>query len=148
MNGRTFSPNPRKRGKKPPPPLHMVYELTDRFCFQGSGLLAYTMFIELLPKWLRGAAVLIDGTVWSCCVMLLPLLAYLMQDYSWRYLQLVLAAFSAYSIILPWLVEATLEANPMITFQLCLLYKTLVCVFFFTPSLFTCFLHSAVSERN
>ena len=75
--------------------------------FQGSGLVGYTMFLELLPKYLRGAAGIIDGTAWACSVMLLPLLAYLLQDYSWRYLQLLMAAFSAYSLILPWSVEAT-----------------------------------------
>ena len=60
------------------------------------------MFIELLPKWLRGAAGVIDGTAWACSVMLLPLLGYIMQDFRWRDLQFLMAAFSVYSIFLPW----------------------------------------------
>ncbi|KAK7116572.1 organic cation transporter protein-like [Littorina saxatilis] len=76
---------------------------------QGTGLVAFTMFIELLPKWLRGMAGLTDGVIWASAVMMLPLLAYLMQDFTWRYLQYTLAAFSAYSILLPCFMDESLR---------------------------------------
>jgi hypothetical protein len=59
------------------------------------------MFLEISPKNFRAIAGVIDAVMWASSVMALPLLAYLMQDYSWRYLQLFIAAFSAYTIVLP-----------------------------------------------
>ncbi|KAK7116571.1 organic cation transporter protein-like [Littorina saxatilis] len=76
---------------------------------QGTGLVGFTMYMELFPKWLRGMAGVIDGIIWASMVMMLALLAYLMQDFTWRYLQYTIAAFSAYTILLPCFMDESLR---------------------------------------
>ncbi|XP_076443256.1 organic cation transporter protein-like [Babylonia areolata] len=85
---------------------------------QGTGLVAFTMFVEGLPREWRKLAGVLDGCLWSMSMMLLPGLAFLMRHQTWRHLQLVFAAFSAYSVILPWCLDESLRwlvANKKVT---------------------------------
>ncbi|XP_046330581.2 organic cation transporter protein-like [Haliotis rufescens] len=63
---------------------------------QGSGLTAYTIFVEMLTTEHRPLAGTVGGVVWSLSVMTLAPIAYLMKDFSWRYLQIALSVVTLY----------------------------------------------------
>ncbi|KAK7477684.1 hypothetical protein BaRGS_00031068, partial [Batillaria attramentaria] len=67
---------------------------------QGVGVSYYTLFMELIPMKSRGTASVIDAALFSLGSSFLPLFAYAMQGYSWRYLQLVVAGLSLYSLLM------------------------------------------------
>ncbi|XP_067665249.1 organic cation transporter protein-like [Haliotis asinina] len=67
---------------------------------QGSGLTAYTILVEMLTTEHRPLAGTIGGIVWSLSVMTLAPVAYLMRDFSWRYLQITTSCVTLYVFIL------------------------------------------------
>ncbi|KAK7496086.1 hypothetical protein BaRGS_00012787 [Batillaria attramentaria] len=75
---------------------------------QGVGMAAYTMFMELLPKRMHPLASLADAIFWSSGQVLMALIAYLMQGYTWRYLQLALSAVFLYSLALPCVLDESI----------------------------------------
>ncbi|KAK7477703.1 hypothetical protein BaRGS_00031087 [Batillaria attramentaria] len=86
----------------------VVLRMVTGACQQGIGMAAYTMFMELLPKRLRPVASLADAILWSSGQVLMALIAYLMQGYTWRYLQLALSAVFLYSLALPCVLDESI----------------------------------------
>lgn len=66
---------------------------------QGLLLSGVTQYVETLPMEWRFCAEVIGLVAWTTGIVMLTPLAYIMQTFSWRYLQLLLALFSVYSLV-------------------------------------------------
>ncbi|XP_078313670.1 organic cation transporter protein-like isoform X2 [Crassostrea virginica] len=76
---------------------------------EGLLLSSVTMYVETLPREWRFCAEVIGVSLWTTGVVLLTPFAYLMRNFSWRYLQLLLSLLSVYSLIEYWLFDESLR---------------------------------------
>lgn len=60
------------------------------------------MLTELFPAENRTLIMIIGGIAWSVFAMLLPLVAYIMEPFGWRYLNTFIGIMSTYTIFLIW----------------------------------------------
>ena len=74
----------------------------DEVCFQGVITGKVAMSIELFPTDYRSLASLVMSIVWTMGSCSMALTAYLLQDYSWRYLQCSLTAVSLIAFFQMW----------------------------------------------
>ena len=74
----------------------------DEVCFQGVITGKVAMSIELFPMDYRSLASLVMQIVWMMGPCSMALIAYLMQDYSWRCLQCFLSAVSLVAFFQMW----------------------------------------------
>ena len=71
-----------------------------------------TMSIELFPMENRSFSALVGGISWGVAVCSMALFAYLLRDYSWRYLQYTLSGVSFLTVLLQlWSAEWFLESG-------------------------------------
>ncbi|XP_059151412.1 solute carrier family 22 member 6-A-like isoform X2 [Physella acuta] len=82
----------------------LVFRFFVGFFQQGMGCVGYTMIVELLTPRFRKNIGVLGGFNWTISVLTLGLVAYLMQDYSWRMLQLVVALFSCSVLLFPFFI--------------------------------------------
>ncbi|XP_070194960.1 organic cation transporter protein-like [Littorina saxatilis] len=69
-----------------------------------------TMSIELFPKEYRSVAVLVDSVFWGLGASIMALPAFLLRDFTWRYLQYALSAVSALICLLQlWYIDESLR---------------------------------------
>ncbi|KAK3764942.1 hypothetical protein RRG08_045744 [Elysia crispata] len=66
---------------------------------QGIGLSSTIMLLELIPTERRALAIQASSLVWPIGLLVQVYVCYLCKDLSWRYIQLVLAGISCYSLI-------------------------------------------------
>ena len=71
---------------------------------QGFGLCYAVYYLELFPTEHRYKGEILGLTFWTTGVVFVAPVAYLLRDYSWRYLQVALALYSFYSIFHYWYV--------------------------------------------
>ncbi|XP_059151413.1 organic anion transporter 3-like [Physella acuta] len=71
---------------------------------QGVECVGYTMIVELLTPKLRKSIGVLIGFNSTVSVIVMGLVAYLMQAYSWRMLQLVVALFSCNVLLYPFFI--------------------------------------------
>ncbi|KAK3798810.1 hypothetical protein RRG08_040641 [Elysia crispata] len=76
---------------------------------QGKGLTSAIMLVELLPMERRALPSQLSSLLWPCGLLFLNLICYLCQEMSWRSIELILAAFSCYSLIQWWMLEESLR---------------------------------------
>uniref|UniRef100_K1R4W8 Organic cation transporter protein n=1 Tax=Magallana gigas TaxID=29159 RepID=K1R4W8_MAGGI len=76
---------------------------------EGLLLSGVTQYVETLPMEWRFCAEVIGLVAWTTGIVMLTPLAYIMQTFSWRYLQLLLALFSVYSLVEYWLFDESLR---------------------------------------
>ena len=58
--------------------------------------------LELFPEKTRFYAEAIGLFCWTTGLVVMAPMAYLMRDYSWRYLQVLLTSFSVFSLVQYW----------------------------------------------
>lgn len=58
--------------------------------------------LELFPEKTRFYAEAIGLFFWTTSLVIMAPIGYLMRDYSWRYLQIVMTGFSLFSLIQYW----------------------------------------------
>ena len=72
-------------------------------CFvQGIAMAGTVLALEWVPTNSRYLVEVVGLLFWSTGICLMALVGYLLQDYSWRYLQIALTLFSSYSLIQYW----------------------------------------------
>ncbi|XP_048734855.2 organic cation transporter protein-like isoform X2 [Ostrea edulis] len=76
---------------------------------EGLMLSSITMYVETLPEEWRFCSEVMGLVWWTTGIVLLTPLALLMQNYSWRYLQLLLSLLSVYSLAEYWLFDESLR---------------------------------------
>ncbi|KAK7100198.1 organic cation transporter protein-like [Littorina saxatilis] len=77
---------------------------------QGVVGVKVTMAIELFPKEYRSVAVLMDALFWGLSASVMALPAFLLRDFTWRYLQYALSAVSALICLLQlWYIDESLR---------------------------------------
>lgn len=76
---------------------------------EGLLLSGVTQYVETLPMEWRFCAEVIGLVAWTTGIVMLTPLAYIMQTFSWRYLQLLLALLSVYSLVEYWLFDESLR---------------------------------------
>ncbi|XP_048734857.2 organic cation transporter protein-like [Ostrea edulis] len=76
---------------------------------EGLLLSSVTQYVETLPEEWRFCAEVMGLVWWTTGIVLLTPLALLMQNYSWRYLQLLLSLLSVYSLAEYWLFDESLR---------------------------------------
>ncbi|KAK3798813.1 hypothetical protein RRG08_040642 [Elysia crispata] len=76
---------------------------------QGTGITSAIMLVELLPTEKRAFPSQVGCMVWPSGLLLLGLICYLCQEMSWKNIELILSAFSCYSLLQLWLVEESLR---------------------------------------
>ena len=72
---------------------------------QGIICTGATLIIELFPKEIRAYFKVCTFFTWSGGIMVLSLIGYLFRDINWRYMQIGLVIFSAYSLVEWWYVR-------------------------------------------
>ena len=88
-------------------PLKLLYVNVS----QGIVTTGTTLIIELFPKEIRAYFEVCGVFTWSGGVMSLALIGYLFRDINWRYMQIALVIFSAYSLIEWWYVHVRNDYN-------------------------------------
>ncbi|KAL5004945.1 hypothetical protein ScPMuIL_018401 [Solemya velum] len=76
---------------------------------QGVVLTTTILNIERFPMETRGFMEPIGGFGWTAGAMILPLISYILKDVSWRYIQIVMSLWSAYSLVQYWLIDESLR---------------------------------------
>lgn len=76
---------------------------------EGVLLSSVTLCVETLPMEWRFLAEVTGVVAWTTGLVMLTPLAYIMQTFSWRYLQLLLALLSVYSLVEYWLFDESLR---------------------------------------
>lgn len=69
---------------------------------QGVQMAQGCFIIELFPTEFRATTTLIGALAWSVCMSTLALFAYLLQNQSWRYLQLLVGLLGFHCIATHW----------------------------------------------
>uniref|UniRef100_A0A8W8IAR6 Uncharacterized protein n=1 Tax=Magallana gigas TaxID=29159 RepID=A0A8W8IAR6_MAGGI len=107
------------------------YNAHDDISFVTEGFLlsSVTLCVETVPMEYRFLAEVAGITAWTTGLVMLTPLAYIMKAFSWRYLQLLLALLSVYSLVEYWvtnsltytglnLITPTLYGNRFVNFFL------------------------------
>ncbi|XP_070174694.1 organic anion transporter 3-like [Littorina saxatilis] len=68
-----------------------------------------TMSIELFPGEFRAVTSLVMGAMWMGGSSIMAMTSYLLQDYSWRFLQCVLSAVSCVAFLQMWYLDESLR---------------------------------------
>ncbi|XP_050403311.1 organic cation transporter protein isoform X4 [Patella vulgata] len=76
---------------------------------EGLSLTAYSIFVEMCTTNIRPFAGFTGGLAWTTSIMMLAPLAYLMQNYSWRYFQLATVAEIIYGLAIYWIFDESLR---------------------------------------
>ncbi|XP_060067965.1 organic cation transporter protein-like [Ylistrum balloti] len=76
---------------------------------QGMLLTVVTFWLELLHRDSRENVGIVNAFMWGSSVMVLTLVAFLLQNYDWRILQLALSLFSVISIVEIFLMDESLR---------------------------------------
>ncbi|KAK3095623.1 hypothetical protein FSP39_016786 [Pinctada imbricata] len=76
---------------------------------QGLGLSTAIMCMEMMPMEWRGFIGFIGSLNWSLCICSLAFFGYVMRNYSWRYLQIVLSLVSFHALFGPWILDESLR---------------------------------------
>lgn len=71
---------------------------------QGLGMAGAVMALEWVPTNSRYVVEVVGLLFWSTGICLIALISYLLQDFSWRYLQIAFTLLSSYSLIQYWYV--------------------------------------------
>jgi hypothetical protein len=78
-------------------------DILETSCFvQGLAMSGAVMSLEWVPTNSRYLVEVVGLLFWSTGICLIAFIGYLLQDYSWRYLQIALTLFSSYSLIQYW----------------------------------------------
>lgn len=78
--------------------------------FQQGIVMSGSVFaLELFPQKIRFICELSGSFVWTTGLLVFSALAYLLQNYSWRYLQITLSCFSFLSLIQYWVQDESLR---------------------------------------
>lgn len=75
----------------------------------GMILPAGVFTLELFPEKTRFVCEIMGSMFWTTGLVIMSGIAYLLQDYSWRYLQIVLSCFSLLSLIQYWVQDESLR---------------------------------------
>eukprot|EP00105_Crassostrea_gigas_P024428 XP_011444664.1 PREDICTED: organic cation transporter protein isoform X1 [Crassostrea gigas] len=76
---------------------------------EGLLLSSVTLCVETLPMEWRFVAEVTGVVSWTTGIVMLTPLSYIMQTFSWRYLELLLALLSVYSLVENWLFDESLR---------------------------------------
>lgn len=76
---------------------------------QGIVMTNTVMVLEMLPREYRYIGHTFGAFAWTTGVVLLAPIGYLFRNTSWRYMQLTLALYSSYSLILYWVLEESVR---------------------------------------
>ncbi|XP_052696616.1 organic cation transporter protein-like [Crassostrea angulata] len=76
---------------------------------QGMVMSDAVLTLELFPEKTRFYAEAIGLFCWTTSLVMMAPIGYLMRDYSWRYLQIVLTGFSLFSLIQYWVQDESLR---------------------------------------
>ncbi|XP_065945028.1 solute carrier family 22 member 6-A isoform X2 [Magallana gigas] len=76
---------------------------------QGMVMSDAVLTLELFPEKTRFYAEAIGLFCWTTSLVIMAPIGYLMRDYSWRYLQIVLTGFSLFSLIQYWVQDESLR---------------------------------------
>ncbi|XP_061174320.1 organic cation transporter protein-like [Saccostrea echinata] len=76
---------------------------------QGMVMSGVVLFVELLPEQSRFYSSVIGFLTWSTGLIIMTAIAYLLQNYSWRYLQITLTCFSFLSLFQYWIQDESLR---------------------------------------
>ncbi|KAL5005513.1 hypothetical protein ScPMuIL_018969 [Solemya velum] len=76
---------------------------------QGVVLTSTILNIERFPMETRGYMEPMGGFGWTVGGMILPLISYIMRNVSWRYIQIVISLWSAYSLVQYWMIDESLR---------------------------------------
>ncbi|XP_052696620.1 solute carrier family 22 member 21-like isoform X3 [Crassostrea angulata] len=79
------------------------------FVTEGLLLSSVTLCVETLPMEWRFVAEVTGVVSWTTGIVMLTPLSYIMQTFSWRYLELLLALLSVYSLVEYWLFDESLR---------------------------------------
>eukprot|EP00105_Crassostrea_gigas_P043664 XP_019927812.1 PREDICTED: organic cation transporter protein-like [Crassostrea gigas] len=86
-----------------------VLRLFTGMAVEGFLLSSVTLCVETVPMEYRFLAEVAGITAWTTGLVMLTPLAYIMKAFSWRYLQLLLALLSVYSLVEYWLFDESLR---------------------------------------
>ncbi|XP_076443944.1 solute carrier family 22 member 15-like [Babylonia areolata] len=76
---------------------------------QGFDLTGVILGMEILPARCRYIHMVFYNILWGCAMVLLGLLSFLMRHLPWRYLQLIISGFSAYTFLLICFLEESVR---------------------------------------
>ncbi|KAK3096707.1 hypothetical protein FSP39_002592 [Pinctada imbricata] len=76
---------------------------------QGVGLCNACIYLEMYPSEHRYKMEVLGLTSWTTGVVLMAPVAYLLQQYSWRYTQLAVSLFSFYSLFHYWMADESIR---------------------------------------
>ncbi|XP_061172477.1 organic cation transporter protein-like isoform X1 [Saccostrea echinata] len=76
---------------------------------QGMVMSGVVFTLELFPEQGRFYSEVIGSCVWSTGLIIMSAIAYLLQNYSWRYLQITLTCFSVLSLFQYWIQDESLR---------------------------------------
>ena len=89
---------------------YIVTKLPTEACLlQGVVTTSATMSIEWFPAEHRSLRSLIGSTVWGLSTCSMSLVAFLLRDHTWRYLQFALSGVSVLALFQWWSVHARLR---------------------------------------
>ncbi|KAK0052546.1 solute carrier family 22 member 8 [Biomphalaria pfeifferi] len=88
---------------------NFVAFLVFGFLQTGVGMFAKVIMLEMMPTKHRAWPIQIIAYLWPTSLLLLCLLAYLIRELSWRYLQLSLGLLSAYVLVQWWITDESLR---------------------------------------
>ncbi|XP_021359310.1 solute carrier family 22 member 8-like [Mizuhopecten yessoensis] len=101
-------------------PTFIVFAIMRFICgvsHQGVSMTRTVMTIELLPAESRYMTEVLGVTFWTCGIIVIAPVAYLLRNLSWRNTYLIMTMYSAYSLVGYWCVYNTycLDYNAMVT---------------------------------
>lgn len=76
---------------------------------QGLVMSSSVFTLELFPEKTRFLCELTGSFVWTTGLLIMSAIAYMLRDYSWRYLQITLSCFSVLSLIQYWIQDESLR---------------------------------------
>ncbi|KAL5004603.1 hypothetical protein ScPMuIL_018059 [Solemya velum] len=76
---------------------------------QGVVLTTTILNLERFPMEARGYMHPLGEIGWTTGGMLIPLISYILRNVSWRYIQIVLSVWSAYSLVQYWIIDESLR---------------------------------------
>ncbi|XP_048736819.2 organic cation transporter protein-like [Ostrea edulis] len=76
---------------------------------QGLGMAGAVMALEWVPTNSRYVVEVVGLLFWSTGICLIAFISYLLQDFSWRYLQIAFTLLSSYSLIQYWIQEESVR---------------------------------------
>ncbi|XP_061173298.1 organic cation transporter protein-like [Saccostrea echinata] len=91
--------------------LSLLLRRSPMICFLSQGVVmpGVVLFVELLPEQGRFYSSVIGLLTWSTGLIIMTAIAYLLQNYSWRYLQITLTCFSFMSLFQYWIQDESLR---------------------------------------